>query len=174
MSSDRLREGVTIVAISAFVVWHSLAMLIAPLPDDNAVAQGLRRVFAPYLTLFNLNHKWDYFAPNVGKWPQLRYVVEDGNGRRHVFVPIDAFGWFHPSYRAMGYWYDAVMESPDTHGAYAGDFFCRKHASLKPKSVTFLQIEEDDYRPSHRLRGQLPRNPELVAIVPLTTVECHS
>ncbi len=174
MSSGHLRERLTFVAMSAFVAWHTLAMMTAPLPYDSDLAQRLRSVFTPYLTLFQLDTNWDSLPPTLGKRAQLRYVVEDGEGRRHVFMPMDELSRFHPAFRAMGSWHREIMESPDTHIDYAAEFFCRKHAELKPKSVTFLEIEEDDYRPSHRLRGQQPRDPELVAILPVTTAECQN
>ena len=174
MSSGRLRERLAFVAMSAFVAWHSVAIMTAPLPADSALGQGLRRVFTPYLTLFRLDSSWDSLPPNVGVRAQLRVAVEGGDGRRHVYMPIDEVSRLHPAFLALGYWYYEIMQSPDTRADYAGSYFCQKHADLKPKSVTFLEIEEDDYRPSHRLRGQVPWDPNLIAVLPVTTVECQN
>ena len=174
MSSGPLRERLTIVAMSAFVAWHTLAIMTAPLPSDSDLAQRLRRVFTPYLTLFRLDTNWDSLPPTVSQRPQLRVVIEGGDGHRHVYMPMDELSRFHPAFRAMASWHREIIESPDTYAEHAAEFFCRRHARLKPKSVTFLEIEEDDYRPSHRLRGQQPRDPDLVAILPVTTAECQS
>jgi hypothetical protein len=85
------------VAMSLFLGWHTLAIVIAPAPGRSATAQSMRVLLQPYLTLFDLDNKWDFYAPNVDRGRQLRYVIEDAAGTSHSFVPTKDLNWFHPS-----------------------------------------------------------------------------
>jgi hypothetical protein len=48
MGWQELRERLVFMVMSAFVVWHVLAIMIAPASDNSALVQSLRRVFDPY------------------------------------------------------------------------------------------------------------------------------
>ena len=72
MISKPWRERLIFVAMSVFVVWHTIAMVLAPAPENSVTVQSLRVVFQPYLTLFKLDNPWDFFAPNVEKGAQFR------------------------------------------------------------------------------------------------------
>ena len=65
-----------------------------------------------------------------------------------------------------------IMEAPDTYADFAAQYFCRKQATLKPISVTLLQVVENDYWPDDRLLGKQPRDPDYVTVNTLKTVEC--
>ena len=173
MTSARLRERLIYVAMSVFVTWHAIAMLVAPMPNKSEMAQSLRALFEPYLTLFRLDNEWGFFSPDIGKWDQLQYIIEDAAGQRHTFVPVDEVNWFRPLYRRLGYWYGQIMESPDAYADFAAQYFCRKQAALKPISVTLLQVVERDYWPDDRLQGKQPRDPDYVTVNTLKTVECQ-
>ena len=80
MISKQWRKRLTYMAMSVFVGWHTLALVVAPAPDSSAIAQSFRRLFHPYLTLFSLDNKWDFYAPDVGKGRQFRYDIEDAPG----------------------------------------------------------------------------------------------
>ena len=51
MKSKKTRTSFAFIAMSLFVVWHSLAMLVAAAPDSKLTASA-RTVFNPYLMLF--------------------------------------------------------------------------------------------------------------------------
>jgi len=174
MTSKQLRERLIYIAMSVFVGWHTIAILVAPMPRNSEMVQSLRRLFEPYLTLFRLDHEWGYFSPVIGKWPQLQYVIEDAAGQRHTFVPVDEVSWFHPLYRRLGYWYGEIMGSPDTYADFAAQIFCRKHAALTPVSVTLMAVAEYDYWPDDRLQGKQPRDSDYVTVNTLKTVECQN
>ena len=42
-------ERVTYTAVSLFVAWHTIAMVVAPAPSTSDLIKGLRMVFDPYL-----------------------------------------------------------------------------------------------------------------------------
>jgi hypothetical protein len=173
MESKRFSGRLIYLAMSLFVGWHATAMLVAPMPGNNEMLQSLRRLFAPYLNLFRLDNEWGFFAPNVGKSHQFQYVIRDTAGKDHTFVPINELRRFNPLYMRLMNWYEHVMYSPDAHAAFAADFFCRKHANLKPVSVTFLEIAENDFWPEDRLRGKHPRDPDYVTVKNVITVKCQ-
>src|SRR5215472_18059786 len=67
MIRTQWRDRLIYLAMSGFVAWHTLAMVLAPAPDNSVIAQSLRGLMQPYLTLFSLDNLWDFFAPTVGK-----------------------------------------------------------------------------------------------------------
>jgi hypothetical protein len=56
------RERLACAAMSLLIVWHTLAMGIAPAPE-SAITASARPLFDPYLTLFRLDNNWAFFAP---------------------------------------------------------------------------------------------------------------
>jgi hypothetical protein len=161
MISERWRERLTYLAMSAFIGWHTLAVVVAPAPDSR-VTQSLRVLLQPYLTLFWLDNSWDFFAPYIGKGYKIRYVIEDSAGKSHAFVPIDEISWHHPMYRRMTYWFNAIIDDPDTYADRAAALFCQKHASLRPVSISLIQVQELEFTPEDHLSGKHPLDPEFV------------
>jgi hypothetical protein len=172
MISKQWRERLTYTAMSVFVGWHAVAMMIAPAPDGSGFVKSLRGLFEPYLTLFRLDNAWDFFAPNVGKGSQFRYVIKDASGEGHVFVPHPKLSWFHPSYIWFKDWYETLMDHPDVYGEAFAKLFCKEHASLKPVSVMFQEVAEQDYWPEDRLAGKNPMDPEHVKVNTVKTFKC--
>jgi hypothetical protein len=168
------RQRLTYLVMSLAVTWHSLAMVISPAPNDSVMVQSLRSLFHPYLLLFRLETPWGFFAP-VGKHAQFRYVIEDGTGNAHTFMPTEEpspslarYVWW----REFKYSYDGIMANPEFRGDAAGALLCQRHATLNPLSVTLLEIVEQDYRPQDELLGRYPLDPEFVTVVPLRRVAC--
>ena len=93
MTAKVWRERVTYTAMSLFVAWHTLAMVVAPAPGSSDLIKGLRTVLDPYLHFFRLDNQWNFFAPDVGEQGRdplgivLRYVIEDDAGKLHRFDP---------------------------------------------------------------------------------------
>lgn len=98
MISKQWRERLTYTAMSLFVAWHTLAMLVAPAPESSEIVQKLRPLLQPYLTLFFLDNNWGFYAPGIGPGREFRYVVKDGTGHSHTFVPAAERNWFFPAY----------------------------------------------------------------------------
>jgi hypothetical protein len=174
MSSKLMENRLVYLAASAFVAWHTVAISVAPMPESSDLVQALRRFLDPYLGVLRLDNGWGYFAPTIGKWPQLKYVIEDPAGKLHTFVPVDAVNRYHPLYRRLGYWYGEIMESPDLYADYAAELLCRRHPDLKPVRITLLEVVETDYWPEDRLRGKQPRDMEYVTMNTLKTAECNN
>ena len=63
MTAKVWRERVTYTAMSLFVAWHTLAMVVAPAPSTSDLIKGLRIVLDPYLHFFKLDNEWGFFAP---------------------------------------------------------------------------------------------------------------
>jgi len=80
------RQRLTYLVMSAFVAWHTLAMVIAPAPESSVLVGTLRAALQPYLTLFKLDNPWNFFAPVIGG-TELHYSVEDAAGAHHNFTP---------------------------------------------------------------------------------------
>lgn len=162
MGWQELRDRLVYMAMSAFVVWHTMAIMIAPASENSMLAQSLRRVFDPYLSLFRLNSRWDFYAPNVGRGHQLRYTVESADGDRRTFTPTDDWNWYHPGYWWFRAWYDAVITSPDLYADRAIASLCRRHGDLRPTAITLQLIQQGDFAPADHLAGRHPLDAEFV------------
>jgi hypothetical protein len=170
-----LRQRVTYIALSAFLAWHTVAMILAPAPDESVIAQSLRPLFQPYLTFFRLDDTWDFFAPTVGHGSQLRYTIEDAAGRSHTFIPTDALSWYSPNYFWARSWYYAIIDTPDVYLDAAVATLCRQHASLHPTAITLMEYQEGDFAPEDHLAGKTPMDPEFVTVNVLKREQCpHS
>jgi hypothetical protein len=153
MTASKLRQRLVYLAMSAFVLWHTLAMVIAPAPDSE-VTDLARRALQPYLTFLRLDNQWDFFAPTVGDGARLRYDIQDKTGKVHAFLPADELRWFHPHFLWFRSWYYRVMDDPDKFGDNAAAYFCRKHAVLQPLAITFYAIQEERFTREDYLAGK--------------------
>jgi hypothetical protein len=172
MISKPWRERLLYTALSAFLVWHTLAIVVAPAPDSSVIAHSLRRVLQPYLTLLKLDNQWNFYAPNAGRGHQLRYLVEDAAGTRHAFTPTDDLSWIHPSQWSFRALYDWIAESPDVYGDAAAAQLCRKHAALRPMAIVLIDLEQKDFWPADHLSGKRPLDSEFVTVKDLGRVAC--
>ena len=172
MISKHWRERLIYTAMSVFVAWHTLALVVAPAPDSSAIAQSFRGLLHRYLTLFRLDNRWDFYAPEAGKGRQFRYEIEDASGSRHSFVPTDDLSWFHPEFWWFRAWYDAVMDYPDNYADLFAGVLCEKHAALRPISITLLMFQVEDFTPKDHLSGKHPLDPEFVGVTTLKQVKC--
>ena len=171
MSSQQWRRRLIYLAMSVFVVWHTLAMVVAPAPDNN-ITERLRPLLQPYLTLFSIDTRWDFFAPDVSRKNQFRYVIRDSAGKEQTFVPSDELNRLSPSFTWFRLWYVTVMDSPDVYGDTFAAFFCRKHAALRPASITLLEIQEGYFWPHDHLNGKHPLDSEFITVNTLKRVPC--
>ena len=165
------RQRLTYLVMSAFVAWHTLAMVIAPAPESSVLVQTLRAALQPYLTLFRLDNPWNFFAPTIGG-AQLRYSLEDADGAQHTFMPTKQLNWFHSDFIWFRDWHYAIMDNPELYADRAGALLCRKHASLRPVSITFVQYEQRSFTPADQLSGKHPMDPEFVSVNAVKTVQC--
>lgn len=174
MGWQELRGRLVFMAMSAFVVWHTLAILIPPSYRNSALTQPLLSVFRPYLTLLRLNNRWDFYAPVVNTGTQLRYVVESADGHRRIFTPSDEWSWYHPGYFWFRAWDDAVIGNPDRFGDRAIALICWKHAALRPTAITLRLVVQQDFTPEDHLAGRHPMDPEFVITSTLKHGRCPS
>jgi hypothetical protein len=170
--SPRWRVRLTYLAMSAFVAFHTLVMVIRPNPSTTA--EWLRGMVRPYLSLLVLEGTWTFFAPTIDKDSQFRYVIEDENGHEHAFVPLKEVKWFLPSYEWVRALYYEVIKDPDRFGGYFAATACRQHASLHPISVMMIEVKEQSFLPEDYLNGKRPFDPEFLIENPLRRVDCQS
>jgi len=162
---------VTYLVMSAFVAWHTLAMVIAPAPESSVLVGTLRAVLQPYLTLFKLDNPWNFFAPVIGG-TELRYSVEDAAGARHVFMPTEQASWFHPAYLWLRDWHYNIIDHPELFADRAGALLCHEHAALHPVSITFAEHEQGEFTAADLSNGKHPTDPEFITVRTVKTVEC--
>jgi hypothetical protein len=170
--SKQWRERLIYTVMSVFVAWHTVAMVVAPAPDDSEVVKALRAFFQPYLALFRLNNHWDFFAPNISGNSIFRYVIKDSSGVGHTFTPASKWSWFHPSSIWFHDWYDTVLDDPDVYGEAFAKILCKEHADLKPVSIVFQDVVEREFWPEDLLNGNHPTDPQFVEVTPVKTIEC--
>src|ERR1700730_3035337 len=125
MISEKLRERLAYLAMSAIVAWHTLAMVIAPAPDSDVTLLA-RVALQPYLTFFRLDNQWDFFAPTVGEGSRLRYDIQEQPGKPHAFVPADEPRWHHRACLWFRSWDYRIIDDPDNFADNAAAVLCRK------------------------------------------------
>jgi hypothetical protein len=165
------RTRLIYLVMSAFLAWHTLAMVIAPAPELSVLVATVRAALQPYLTLFRLDNPWNFFAPTIGG-SQLRYTIEDAAGASHSFTPTEQLSWFHPAYIWSRDWHYSIIEHPELYADRAGALLCRKHAALHPVSITFVEYEQKEFTAADQASGKHPMDPEFVNVNTVKTVEC--
>lgn len=171
MISETLRERLAYVAASALVTWHTLAMVMAPVPDSD-VTKLARVALQPYLTFFRLDNQWDFFAPTVGEGSRLRYDIQDRTGKIHAFLPADELRWYHPNFLWFRSWYYRIIDDPDNYADNAAAVLCRKHAALQPLAITFYDIQEERFTREDYLSGKKRMDPGFFTVHMLRGVRC--
>lgn len=159
------------VAMSALLIWHMLAIVIAPAPASQ-LTDGARTFLRPYLTLLGVDHGWSFFAPNVENGVIFRYEIEAPGGARHIFIPSKMLRWYHPNRRWMRDRFRQMLEEPERYSDIEGAALCKEHAALKPMSVTLIEVEQKDFEPEDRLAGKSPFDPEFLDTKTVKTIQC--
>ena len=176
MNATPWRERLTYLAMSLVVVWHSLAIIVAPAPDGSTIVQSLRSLLQPYLSLFRLDNKWNFFVP-AGRFMHLSYVVEVADGKQHTFIPAAEPSNSIAGYvmwREFKYLYEGVIEIPEVRSATVASLLCSKHASLHPVAISLLQVQELDFSRDDYLKGHRPLDPEFVSVNTVSTNRCQA
>jgi hypothetical protein len=163
------------LAMSCVVVWHTLAIVIAPAPTAGEMVQFFRAALQPYLTFLKMDNQWSFFAPKVGRGGESRYVVEAADGKRHVFIPSEMpreslshlYLW-----REWKYFFDKLNESADTRGYLVAGLLCKQYSDLKPVSVTFLRVEERDFSAEDFRQGFRPQDSRFINVKQVAKFEC--
>jgi hypothetical protein len=171
VKSKKTRTRFTYVAMSLFVVWHSLAMLTAAAPDSGLTASA-RTLFDPYLLLFGLDNRWGFFAPEIPNGHSFRYVVEDAEGNRRPFTPAEQWNPLQPTFIWFRDRYKTVMENFEDFADAAVASICKEHEGLKPVSVTLVDINQKDFSPEDRLKGKSPLDPEFLDEQEMDPIKC--
>jgi hypothetical protein len=172
MNRKEWRQRLAYIAMSAILAWHAIATVLAPAPENSVISQSLRVVYQPYLTLFRLDNLWDFFAPDVGRGSQFRYIIEDAAGESHSFIPAEELSWYHPSYFWVRSWYYAIIQNPELYADSAAALLCRKHLSLHPVLITLLEYQEGQFTPEDHLNGKHPMDPEFVTVNTVKRAKC--
>ena len=170
MTAKVWRERVTYTAMSLFVAWHTLSMVVAPGPGTSDLIKGLRIVLDPYLHFFKLDNEWGFFAPDVDSGIILRYVIKDDAGNLHRFDPQAGLNWFHPSSIWFHDWYRALLENPDDFGEQFAAWY-REPAEFHPVTITLFEVDQQNCV-RLRLRGKRPLDPEFVKVASVKSFEC--
>jgi len=172
MISRQWRNGLTYVAMSLFVGWHTFVMVVTPNP--SWAARSIRAVIQPYISLFRIESTWAFFAPSVGKHSLFRYVIEDSAGGQHTFVPVRELSRYFPS----DYWirnaYYEIIRYPAIQGPFFAAEFCREQAALRPVSITLQAVQEQPFDPADELRGKNPLDPEFIRVDTLFHASCNN
>ena len=170
--SKRWRERLTYSAMSLFLGWHTIATILAPVPEKNVIVQAFRNVYQPYLTLTGIDTTWDFFSPLSSSY-QFRYTIQDAAGNEHTFTPIQEVSWLTPNHRWDERIFATLISTPTLIGDYFTKSFCREHASLRPVAVTLLYLEEKEFWPQDYLLGkQRTTDPANFTLYPLLRAAC--
>ena len=172
MTRETWRDRLIYLAASLFLGWHTIAMMLTPVPANNVIVQAFRKLYHPYVTLVGIDATWDFFSP-IGNSFQYRYTIEDAAGKEYTFKPITEINWLTPTHR----WYERILQelmtNPDLYGDYFAKFFCRKQAVLKPVAITLVSVQEGEFWPQDHLLGKnRTTDPEYLTETPVLRANC--
>jgi hypothetical protein len=166
------RGRVVGLAASVFVVWHTLAMIVAPAPE-SALKRALVKIMHPYLTLLGFPETWGFYTPAIAPGERLQYIVENSAGNERAFTPTEElFSWFAPRYWWITWWHQTIMDSPERYAEFYAKLLCKEHAVLDPVSITLIQLEQKEFLPSDHLTGKDPTSPEFMTPNVLKHIRC--
>jgi hypothetical protein len=171
MKAKDFRARAAFAAMSLFVAWHSLAMLVAAAPDSRLTGSA-RTLFVPYRLFFGLDSKWGFFAPDVPNGHDFRYVVETASGERRLFRPSEQWSPLQPTFIWFRDRYKTVMESFEDFAPAAVASICKEQAALDPVSVTLIDITQKDFTPEDRLHGKDSLDPEFIEEQAMDPIRC--
>ena len=161
-----------LVAASVFVVWHTLAIVLAPAPASAAVL-ALYRFTRPYVHFFNLNNQWKYFV-RIGYGGNVDYAVDGAEGEKARFTMppqydhrnLAYFQYFHIQNELFG------GNPPQDLLKDLAHYYCRKHAVLNPRRVEFILRIQKEIKPDDFAKGFSPSDATFVREATLAPVEC--
>ena len=166
-----LPSRLSLIAMSALLIWHTAAMIVGPSPKST-ITDAARVVLDPYMTLLRMDNVWGFFAPNVNAGSHFSYEIEDSQGKTITFTPAEALSRFHPNSIWMTDHYQRVLEEPDVYGDVMGAELCLKHASLNPVKVRLFQRAQKEFWPENQLDGEHPFSSGFVTEKTARTVNC--
>jgi hypothetical protein len=166
------RQKLLYIVMSLFLALHTIVMVVAPAPDTSKTAEFARSLLTPYMAFFRLDSAWDFFAPNVPRLAQFRYVVEGWDRKRYTFAPTNDLNWYHPSYIWFRDWYETTLNEPDTFGPGLVARLCKQHADLRPRSVVLYEVQEGEFMPEDQLAGKHPLDNEFATWNMVSRLRC--
>lgn len=172
MNWKLLQERLTYAAMSAFVLWQTLVIVVAPAPETSDIVKGIRVVITPYLRLLRQDNEWNFFAWNDGGNSVLAYIVTDAGGTSYTFDAGARLNRFQLSYFWYRDWYQTVLENPDEFGKPFAASFCREQAALSPVSISLIALSEQKYTSQDWLAGKRPLDPEFAETKVLKNFKC--
>jgi len=158
---------------SAFVLWHSAALLLGTAPPSYLHGQ-LMPLFRGYIEALHLDGRWAFFAPDPTAGRLLRYRVEQRSGASSEFVFTESLRRADPAYlrfttmsSAADAAYPEVMHS-------VAQMLCRRHAALTPQRIHFVGLQQIRITPEEVEAGEHALDPSHLRRVDIGSVPCES
>ena len=121
-----LRERLVFMAMSAFVVWHAIAIMIAPASDNSVLVQsaaaGVRPL--PVAVQARTTNGTSTRRTSAGAI-SCATSWKAPTGIARTFTPTDGWSWHHPGYWWFRAWNDAIIASPDLYADRVIATLCR-------------------------------------------------
>jgi len=156
--SSPLRERIIYGLMSAFVIWHSIAITVGPAPRESDIAKAISPLVDPYLNMIYLNVGWGFFAP-VGFTSQVRFIIETTDGKKQTIAPTTNLPFYAPSTlwikdRLRGL---ALTMQDEANAARVIADLCREYVQLKPVRISMIEVTQEKYlTPADHLAGKHP------------------
>ncbi len=163
-----MQRGVWLkVALSLFVIYHLLAVLILPNPH-SIVGRRMAPYLTPYANFFQLNTTWRFFAPDPT--PNVFYEYEvirrdwldnewdesedwEDFAKPIRWPPDDYKGFFTENYNRLVYHSRFVTLTEQRTGQFLVPFLCRRHPEAGGISVQSVTEKVPSIDRAHLDRG---------------------
>mgnify|MGYP006921588281 FL=1 len=148
-----VKSKLAYILASLFAVWHTGALIIAPAPESYLI-NSIYSVYKPYLSLFNINNGWAFFAPNPHTGVRMHYNIVDGDGHTHRFDFTGSLQRSATVFQRYTMMQDYISLKAAPYTASAGLYLCRRHADLQPQTIRFEFHRARVLTPEQFLAGQ--------------------
>jgi hypothetical protein len=157
---------------SAFLLWHSLVLLIGCAPPSYSVSQ-IYPFFAPYIEFLHLDGGWSFFAPDPNTGRLVRYSVRSADGVTRAYRLTENLQRSDRAYLRFTTLSAAVRpDYPEVIHSVA-QRLCRQHASENPQSVQFTLARQTRITPEEYEAGHRPLDADFLRLEDLPAVTCQ-
>lgn len=158
--------------LSVFLLWHSVALLIGPMPSSYLM-ERVYPIFRPYMQTLHLTNPWGFFAPNPSAGRFIRYSVIDAQGRSHAFPFTEVIPRSDPTYLSLEKMSSVMDKNKPSLLASVAQRLCRQHAALQPVRIEFTRMQLRRLTTEEFERGARALDEARLKPVALPTQDCR-
>lgn len=152
LAEKPLKKRVLYIAASLFAIWHSGALIIAPAPESYLI-NSIYRWYKPYLSFFNINNGWAFFAPNPHTGVRMYYILRNTSGEQKKIDFTSSLRRQTTVFQRYTMMQDYLSLKASPYTQSAAMYLCGRHKDFDPVSLRFEFHRAAVLKPEQYLQG---------------------